>query len=127
MIDAKTGFDVLTSECQTSDRKIQIDLAVLKQALLEDRSNAFARWVPGHHMISDGLTKWFGNKALQKALVEGLWSLKDTVEAIGLRQTAAEQRRRLKDKRTDKGGMCECKACPYPIGGLSWHVSCRCG
>ena len=33
VIDAKTGFDVLTSESQTSDRKVQIDLAVLKQAL----------------------------------------------------------------------------------------------
>ena len=104
MIDAKTGFDVLTSEAQTSDRKIQIDLAVLKQALLEDRSNAFARWVPGHHMVSDGLTKWFGNKVLQKALMEGRWSLKDTDEAQGLRQTAAEQRKRFKTHRTDRGG-----------------------
>ena len=103
MIDAKTGFDVLTSEAQTSNRKIQIDFAVLKQALLEDHSDAFARWVPGHHMISDGLTKWFGNKALQKALVEGLWSLKDTDEAMGLRQTAADQRRRLKNHRSDRG------------------------
>ena len=104
VIDAKTGFDVLTSEAQTSDRKIQIDLAVLKQALLEDRSNAFARWVPGHHTVSDGLTKWFGNKALQKGLMEGRWSLKDTDEAQGLRQTAAEQRKRFKTHRTDRGG-----------------------
>ena len=50
VIDAKTGFDVLNNETQTSDRKIQIDLAVLKQALLEEQSNAFARWVPGHHI-----------------------------------------------------------------------------
>ena len=107
LIDAKTGFDVLTSESQTSDRKIQIDLAVLKQALLEEQSNSFARWVPGHHMVSDGLTKWFGNKALQRALTEGIWSLKDSDEAAGLRQTAAEQRRKLKLRRTDQGGMCE--------------------
>ena len=104
VIDAKTGFDVLTSESQTSDRKIQIDLAVLKQALLEDQSNSFARWVPGHHMVSDGLTKWFGNKALQRALTEGIWSLKDSDEAAGLRQTAADQRRKLKLQRTGQGG-----------------------
>eukprot|EP00435_Cladocopium_sp_Y103_P055481 s254_g18.t1 len=105
VIDAKTGFDVLTNESQTSDRKIQIDLAVLKQALMEDQANAFAKWVPGHHMVSDGLTKWFGNKALQKALTDGLWSLKDTDEALGLRQTAADMRRKLrKSQRTDKGG-----------------------
>ena len=126
VIDAKTGFDVLTSESQTSDRKVQIDLAVLKQALLEDRSNAFARWVPGHHMISDGLTKWFGNKALQRALIEGLWSLKDTDEAIGLRQVAADQRRRLKINRTDKGGICENKVHSNPIGGfLHRLITCR--
>ena len=114
VIDAKTGFDVLTSESQTSDRKVQIDLAVLKQALLEDRSNAFARWVPGHHMISDGLTKWFGNKKLQRALIEGLWSLKDTDEAIGLRQVAADQRRRPKINRTDRGGYVKTRSIPTP-------------
>ena len=104
VIDAKTGFDVLNNESQTSDRKVQIDLAVLKQALLEGSSNSFARWVPGHHMIADGMTKWFSNKALQKALTEGVWSLKDTAEAQELRNTAAAQRRKLKDLRKDQGG-----------------------
>ena len=104
VIDAKTGFDVLANESQTSDRKIQIDLAVLKQALLEDVSNAFARWVPGHHMIADGTTKWFGNKALQKALEQGTWSLKDTAEAKELRETAARQRQQLKRVRKDREG-----------------------
>ena len=69
-------------------------------------------------MISDGLTKWFGNKKLQRALIEGLWSLKDTDEAIGLRQVAADQRRRPKINRTDKGGVCENKDHSNPIGGF---------
>eukprot|EP00435_Cladocopium_sp_Y103_P018426 s2413_g4.t1 len=47
VIDAKTGFDVLNNESQTSDRKIQINLAVLKQALLEGTSNAFCYLVWG--------------------------------------------------------------------------------
>ena len=104
VIDAKTGFDVLNTESQTSDRKIQIDLAVLKQALVEETSNSFARWVPGHHMIADGTTKWFGNKALQRALEAGIWSLKDTPEAKELREAAAHSRRQLKNHRKDQGG-----------------------
>ena len=104
VIDAKTGFDVLSSETQTSDRKIQIDLAVLKQALLEGTSNSFARWVPGHHMVSDGMTKWYGNGALQKALQEGQWSLRDTEEAVDLRNEASRRRKMYKANRKDPGG-----------------------
>eukprot|EP00435_Cladocopium_sp_Y103_P008145 s2059_g2.t1 len=105
VMDAKTGFDVLTNESQTTDRKIQIDLAVLKQALMEGQTNAFVRWVPGHHIISDALTKWYGNGALIRALEAGLWSLKDTEEAINLRKEAAKRRQQYKgNARTDKGG-----------------------
>ena len=104
VIDAKTGFDVLSSETQTSDRKIQIDLAVLKQALLEGTSNSFARWVPGHHMVSDAMTKWYGNGALQKALQEGKWSLRDTEEAVDLRNEASRRRKMYKANRKDPGG-----------------------
>ena len=103
VIDAKTGFDVLSNESQTSDRKIQIDLAVLKQALMEGETNAFARWVPGHHMIADGMTKWYGNRALQRALQEGVYSLKDTTEAKGLRQEAAQKRKQYKQIRKAEG------------------------
>eukprot|EP00434_Breviolum_minutum_P017051 symbB.v1.2.015044.t1/scaffold1112.1/size147309/2 len=77
----ETGFDVLSNESQTSDPKIQIDLAVLKQALMEGETNAFARWVPGHHMIADGMTKWYGNGALQRALKEGIETAK--AECLG--------------------------------------------
>lgn len=103
VIDAKTGFDVLNNESQTSDRKIQIDLAVLKQALMEGETNAFARWVPGHHMIADGVTKWYGNGALQRALKEGVYSLKDTTEARDLRHEAAQKRKQYKKIRKAEG------------------------
>ena len=32
-------------------------LAVLKQALMEGQTQTFVKWVPGHHIISDSLTK----------------------------------------------------------------------
>ena len=105
VLDAKTGFDVLTNESQTTDRKIQIDLAVLKQALMEDATNAFVKWVPGHHMVADAMTKWYGNGALIRALTEGVWSLKDTEEANGLRREAARKRHLYKQEaRMDNGG-----------------------
>eukprot|EP00435_Cladocopium_sp_Y103_P015241 s2361_g3.t1 len=97
VMDAKTGFDVLTNESQTTDRKIQIDLAVLKQALMEGDTNAFVKWVPGHHIISDTLTKWYGNGALIRALEAGMWSLKDTEEASNLRKEAAKKRQLYKE------------------------------
>lgn len=104
IIDAKTGFDVLNSESQTSDRMIQIDLAVLKQALMEGHAN-FAKWVPGHHMVADGMTKWYGNNALQKALEKGIWSLRDTDVAQGLRQEAAKRRRACKHPKDQLGDV----------------------
>ena len=104
IIDAKTGFDVLNSESQTSDRKIQIDLAVLKQALMEGHAN-FAKWVPGHHMVADGMTKWCGNNALQKALEKGIWSLRDTDVAQGLRHEAAKRRRAYKHPKDQLGDV----------------------
>jgi hypothetical protein len=105
VMDAKTGFDVLTNESQTTDRKIQIDLAVLKQALMEGQTQTFVKWVPGHHIISDSLTKWYGNGALVKALEEGLLLLKDTKEASNLRKEAAKRRHEYKGKaRMDRGG-----------------------
>ena len=98
VIDAKTGYDVLNNDSQTSDRKIQIDLAVLKQALLNGQSN-FVKWVPGRHMIADGMTKWASNGALQEALVRGIWSLRDTPEAKELRHSAGQKRKLYKANR----------------------------
>ena len=107
VIDAKTGFDVLNNESQTSDRKIQIDLAVLKQALTEETANAFTRWVPGHHIISDTMTKWYGNGALALALTRGMWSLKDTEEACELRREASKKRQQYKkaSRMDNRGGV----------------------
>ena len=105
VIDAKTGFDVLNNDTQTSDRKVQIDLAVLKQALTESNSNSFVKWVPGRRMLADATTKWYDNGSLALALKEGRWSLMDTQEAMDLRRSAAE--RRQATKRKTIGGKCQ--------------------
>ncbi|CAE7240505.1 TY4B-J, partial [Symbiodinium sp. CCMP2592] len=41
--DAKTGYDAISSEAMPADRKIAIDVAVLRQAVLEENSGAFVR------------------------------------------------------------------------------------
>lgn len=94
VIDAKTGYDVLASEAQTSDRKILIDAAVLRQALVEEGSGNFIRWMPGKEMVSDGLTKWSDNGVLLQVMQEGRWCLVDTEEAQALRKEAADRKRR---------------------------------
>ena len=100
VIDAKTGYDVLNSEAMTSDRKIMVDAAVLREALIEEGTGNYVRWIPGREMVSDGLTKWGDNGVLLQVLREGRWSLVDTEEAQRLRREAAERKRRYAHGRT---------------------------
>ena len=90
--DAKTGYDAISSEVLPSDRKIAIDVGVLRQGLLEPETANFIRWVPGSEMPGDGLTKWGHNNMLTKVMTEGQWSLVDTPEAQALRKAAATKR-----------------------------------
>ena len=90
--DAKTGYDAISSEVLPSDRKIAIDVGVLRQGLLEPETANFIRWVPGSEMPGDGLTKWGHNNMLTKVMMEGQWSLVDTPEAQALRKAAAAKR-----------------------------------
>ena len=83
----------------TSDRKIQIDAAVLREALVEEGAANYVRWMPGKQMISDGLTKWSDNGVLLQVLGEGRWSLVDTAEAKRLRHEAAERKKRYVQQR----------------------------
>eukprot|EP00435_Cladocopium_sp_Y103_P053936 s805_g17.t1 len=99
VIDAKTGYDVLNSECMTPDRKIMIDASVLREALMEEGSENYVRWIPGKEMVSDGLTKWLDNHVLAKVMMEGRWQLVDTPAAQKLRAEAAERKRRYVQQR----------------------------
>ena len=87
--DAKTGYDAVSSETLPSDRKIAIDVAVLRQAVLEADKGCYIRWVPGSEMVGDGLTKWGHNGVLAKVIAEGEWALADNDEARELRKVAA--------------------------------------
>ncbi|OLP94024.1 EF-hand domain-containing protein 1 [Symbiodinium microadriaticum] len=90
--DAKTGYDAIASEVLPSDRKIAIDVGVLREGLLEPCSENYIRWVPGSEMPGDGLTKWAHNQVLTKVMCSGEWSLVDTPEAQELRRLAATKR-----------------------------------
>ena len=102
VIDAKTGYDVLSSEVMTSDRKIMVDAAVLREALMEEGAGNHVRWIPGREMVSDSLTKWADNGVLLQVLREGRWSLVDTEEAQRLRKEAAERKKRYTQGRAGK-------------------------
>ena len=99
VIDAKTGYDVLNSECLTSDRKIMIDAAVLREAMTTEGTENYVRWIPGKEMVSDGLTKWLDNHVLVRVMSNGRWSLVDTPEARRLRAEAAERKKRYVQNR----------------------------
>ena len=99
VIDAKTGYDVLNNEAMTSDRKIMIDAATLREALIEEGSENFVRWIPGREMVADGLTKWSVNGNLLKVMVAGEWCLVDTEEAKQLRIQAGHRKRKYDAKR----------------------------
>ena len=104
VIDAKTGYDVLSSEAMTSDRKIMIDAAVLREAMIEEGSQNFVRWMPGTAMVSDGLTKWLHNGVLDRVLTTGRWSVVDTPEAKASRMSAACKKRQwLKTRQLQRG------------------------
>ena len=99
VIDAKTGYDVLNNESMTSDRKIMIDAAALREALVEEGAENFVRWIPGLEMIADGLTKWSDNGVLQKVMTSGEWCLVDTEQARQLRYEAGCRKRKYDAKR----------------------------
>ena len=80
VLDAKVAYDALQSDNTPTDRKLIVDIAVLRQAL-EKPGAGYIRWVPGREIPSDGLTKQYGNGVLERVLAAGSWSLCDTPEA----------------------------------------------
>ena len=90
--DAKTGYDAIASETLPADRKIAIDVAVLRQAVLEQDVGCLVRWVPGSEMVGDGLTKWGHNKVLNRVMEQGEWALADNAAAQEIRKLAAQKK-----------------------------------
>ena len=96
VLDAKVAYDAIASEVAPTDRKLIVDIAILRETLEDVDGNSFLRWVPGREIPGDGLTKWFGNGALEKVLTLGVWTLCDTPLAAELRRRVAERKRQLK-------------------------------
>lgn len=79
-----------------TDRKLIVDIAVLREALEDPLDNGFVRWVPGRDIPSDALTKWYGNGALERILTGGRWSLTDNMLAAELRRRVALRKKAAK-------------------------------
>ena len=98
VLDSRTGYDVLNSISNGEDKRLAIDIAILKESLYEPDSNRWVRWVPGLTMPSDGLTKQYGNDTRDRVMQGGPWSLKDSPEAQRLRMEAGHRKRQCKDR-----------------------------
>ena len=96
VLDAKVAYDALRSETAPTDRKLIVDIAVLREALEDPTGHSFVRWVPGREIPCDALTKWHANPSLDKIIACGRWSLMDTPLAAELRQRAAARKRASK-------------------------------
>ena len=88
------------------DRKLIVDIAILREALEDPQGHSYVRWVPGREVPCDSLTKWFGNDALLRVLQEGQWSLMDTDLAKDLREKVAMRKRLHKSQASTKGVLC---------------------
>ena len=103
VLDAKVAYDATASEVAPTDRKLIVDIAILKEALEDEESKNFLRWVPGREIPGDGLTKWHGNGALEKVLTENFWSLCDTEFAAEMRKPVADPQKVLRERSTSRG------------------------
>ena len=96
VMDAKVAYDALKSETAPTDRKLIVDIAVLREALEDSVNSGFVRWVPGREIPCDGLTKWYANGSLERLMTTGVRSLTDTETAAELRRQVAERKRKAK-------------------------------
>ena len=99
VLDSKTGYDVLNSIGNGEDKRLAIDIAILKESIYEEASNKWIRWVPGMTMPADGLTKEYGNEMRDIVMRGGPWSLKENPAAQRLREEAGFRKRQCKDRR----------------------------
>eukprot|EP00435_Cladocopium_sp_Y103_P046001 s1245_g13.t1 len=86
VLDAKVAYDALQSETAPTDRKLIVDIAVLREALEDEAESGYVRWVPGKEIPCDGLTKWHANGSLERIMGTGQWSLMDNEVAAELRR-----------------------------------------
>ena len=97
VLDSKTGYGALNSISNGEDKQLAVDVAMIKEAIFEEDSNRWVRWVAGLTIPADGLTKEYGNPVRDKVMKRGPWSLKDCEEAQRLREEAGFRKRKCKD------------------------------
>ncbi|CAE7809264.1 unnamed protein product [Symbiodinium microadriaticum] len=88
----------LFMERELVDKRLAIDIAILKESLYEPNSNRWVRWVPGMTVPSDGFTKEYGNPMRDAVMQGGQWSLRDSPEAQKLREEAGHRKRQCRDR-----------------------------
>ena len=98
VLDAKCAYDSLNSDLLPTDRRVAIDIAVLKEALTDEDVRGFIKWVPGPQMICDGLTKGHPNPILMEVMAKGEWSLKEDPSLVGIRAEARVRQKASKAK-----------------------------
>ena len=103
VLDAKTGYDVLQHDTVAQDRRVEIDVAALRETLRQDGYAAAARWLPGPQHLADGLTKKYGNGVLEAVMENCRWSL---VETEDVRDAREKQRKTRKAIKTGGGRSC---------------------
>ena len=103
VMDAKCVHDAILNGSLPSGRRTALDVAVLKESMALSEDNCFVRWVPGPHMLSDGLTKTYNNRRLEAVMETGVWSLveEDTVEEHGAEARAKRKARQIAPPRLE--------------------------
>ena len=91
-MDAKTVFDCLGGDNMPGDRRVAIDVACLRESLLEANDSG-VRWLPGPQQPGDELTKHLSNGVMSKLGADGCWTLIESDEVRELREGQQARRR----------------------------------
>ena len=62
VLDARCAYDSLNSDHLPTDRKVALDVAVLREALTEEGANLWVRCVPGHSKWRTVSRSWVGTQ-----------------------------------------------------------------
>ena len=92
-MDAKTVFDCLEGDNMPGDRRVAIDIACLRESLLEE-NNSGVRWLPGPQQPGDELTKIYHNGRLSDVVKRCRFSLVETPEVRMERERLRAERKR---------------------------------
>ena len=104
VIDAKTCFDSLTHESLPSDKRTALDIAAIKESLVDSGDSAMIRWVPGPQQIADAMTKTGGgNGKLEELLRTGQWCLKEEAE-VAAKGAETREKRKAAGRLTSQAG-----------------------